>query len=157
MDHPDSSDLMHLEDEENYRLADQVLKEYQHKLTTTGVSQNDILEMGQLEQVIRPNLPHRYQAIINWWEFLEKLVNIADTRSRGRHIDNELTVHCAIDAKKSTESIIKSQRFRLLARAYVHHVHACATSDDDESDDEDTQEWWCYQLTQLFERHKYNI
>ena len=146
-------DLQHVLDDDAYNLANKVLEEYQDKLRTTGATRDDILEMEQVDQVIRPFLPYRFQAKANWWDFFGQLVNIADKRLLldNPRIDGELTVNCAMDYENSVQSIIKSQRFRLLFRVYM-----LERQESQESDDEDRDEWWCDQLTKLFEQHKYN-
>ena len=147
-------DLQHVLDDDAYNLANKVLEEYQDKLRTTGATRDDILEMEQVDRVIRPFLPYRFQAMANWWDFFGQLANIADKRLLldNPRIDGELTVNCAMDCENSVQSIIKSQRFRFLFRVYM-----LERQESRESDDEDRDEWWCDQLTKLFEQHKYNL
>ena len=148
-------DLLHDLDDDNSRLADKVLAEYKEKLTTTGVSRDEILEMERVERVHRQFLPWRFQAMANWMDFFQKLVTLADRRLRGERLDSPLTANCPIDSQRSVQSILRSQRFYWLARTYTR-----ASSDDEsESSDEDDSnaEWWCEQLIKLFEQHQYNI
>ena len=145
--------LLHDFDDVNSRLADKVLAEYKEKLTTTGVSRDEVLEMEQVERVHRQFLPWRFQAMGNWMDFFQKLVTLADRRLRGERLDSPLTVNCPIGSPRSVQSILKSQRFYWLARTYTR-----ASSDDDESDEDNSNdEWWCEQLIKLFEQHQYNI
>ena len=134
-----SLELLHDRNEVNSRLADLILSEYQEKLTTTGVTKHEILEMEQVERSLRPLLPYRFQAIANWWDFFQKLVSPA--------CQERETENCVNDY--SVQSILKSQRFSRLVKTYMHHA-------PDQSDDEE-DEWWCDQLTKLFEQHQYNI
>ena len=139
-------------DDVNSRLADKVLAEYKEKLTTSGVSRDEVLEMEQVERVHRQFLPWRFQAMGNWMDFFQKLVTLADRRLRGERLDSPLTANCPIGCPRSVQSILKSQRFYWLARTYTR------ASSDDESDEDDSEaEWWCQQLIELFERHQYNI
>ena len=133
-----SLELLHERNEVNSRLADLILTDYKEKLTTTGVTKNEILEMEQVERSLRPLLPYRFQAMANWWDFFQKLVSLA--------CQERETVNCVNDY--SVQSILKSQRFSWLVKTYMHHA-------PDQSDEED--EWWCDQLTKLFEQHQYNI
>ena len=144
--------LLHDFDDVNSRLADKVLAEYKEKLTTTGVSRDEVLEMEQVERVHRQFLPWRFQAMGNWMDFFQKLVSLADRRLRGERLDSPLTANCPIGCQRSVQSILKSQRFYWLARTYTR-----ASSDGDESDDDDSNEWWCRQLIKLFEQHQYDI
>ena len=138
-------------DDVNSRLADKVLAEYKEKLTTTGVTRDEIIEMEQVERVHRQFLPWRFQAMGNWMDFFQKLVSLADRRLRGERLDSPLTANCPIGCQRSVQSILKSQRFYWLARTYTR------ASSDDESDDDDSNEWWCRQLIKLFEQHQYDI
>ena len=160
-----SVEMQHDLDDVNYELATKILGEYKCSLTTTGVTQDQILEIEQVER-IRQLLPYRFQAIGNWWDFLRQLVNLADKRSRWEgkeRIDCELTVNCAIDCERSTQSILKSQRFRLLFRVLKRSDYLLSSNfssgseQSDDDDDEDENEWWCNQLIKLFEQHEYNI
>ena len=144
--------LLHVLDDVNSRLADKVLAEYKEKLTTTGVTRDEIIEMEQVERVHRQFLPWRFQAMGNWMDFFQKLVSLADRRLRGERLDSPLTANCPIGCQRSVQSILKSQRFYWLARTYTR-----ASSDGDESDDDDSNEWWCRQLIKLFEQHQYDI
>ena len=139
--------LLHDFDDVNSRLADKVLAEYKEKLTTTGVSRDEVLEMEQVERVHRQFLPWRFQAMGNWMDFFRKLVTPDDRRTE--RLDSPLTANCPIGCQRSVQSILKSQRFYWLARTY--------TTSDDESDEDDSNEWWCEQLIKLFEQHQYNI
>ena len=156
-----NNELLYCLDEDNLDLADRVLSEYKDKLTTTGVTTDDILEVGRLDQLIRPFLLQRYHAIGTWWGFFEDLVHLRynreDENLNDRLIDCKWTVNCAADCERSVESIIKSQRFRELARRLIEEYEEETHSEKSFGEKDDEDYWWSVQLTELFEQHKYNL